>query len=223
MAVGGTPFYLSKMDRTQSLAQNVDRLFFHQEGELRDEYEFLFRSLFKDSTIYRRIVELLAKKAVGMTREDIITSLKITDGGKLTEALKNLIKCDFIREYKAFGKKERNRLYQLTDLFTLFFIKFVKDNRSEDGGFWLSHVNTPSHNSWSGYAFEQVCLHHIPQIKSALGISGVATEISSWIGMINGKKAAQIDLIIDRKDETINLCEMKYSRTEYDITPSYMK
>lgn len=223
MVVGGTPFYLSKMNRSQSLAQNVDRLFFHHEGELREEYEFLFRSLFKDSTIYRRIVELLAKKAIGMTRDNIISSLKVADGGKLSEALRNLIKCDFIREYKAFGKKERNRLYQLTDLFTLFYLKFVKDNRSEDEGFWLSQVNTPSQNSWSGYAFEQVCLHHIRQIKKALGIAGVATETSSWIGMTDGKKTGQIDLIIDRKDETINLCEMKYSRKDYDITPLYMK
>lgn len=223
MIVGGTPFYLAKMDKRHSLSQNVDRLFFHHEGDLRDEYEFLFRSLFKDSVLYRRIVELLSEKSAGMTREEIISSLKVSDGGNLTEAIKNLIKCDFIREYKSFGKRERDRLFQLSDLFTLFYIKQVKDHRSESEGFWLSNVNSPSQNSWSGYAFEQVCLHHIRQIKEALGISGVAAEISSWIGMEDGKKAAQIDLVIDRKDETINLCEMKYSREEYDISPSYMR
>lgn len=223
MIVGGTPFYLAKMNRNQSLAQNVDRLFFHYDGELRDEYEFLFRSLFKESSIYKRIVELLAKKAVGMTREEILKTLKISNGGKLTEVLKNLIKCDFIRVYKSFGKKERDRLYQLTDLFTLFYIKRVKDNRSEEDGFWLSNANSNSHNSWTGYAFEQVCLHHIRQIKYALGISGIASEVSSWIGLVDGKKVGQIDLIIDRSDETINLCEMKYSRAKYDITPAYMK
>lgn len=223
MIVGGTPFYLAKMDKKQSLSQNVDRLFFHHEGELRDEYEFLFRSLFKDSALYRRIVELLSEKSVGMTREEIMSSLKVSDGGNFSEAIKNLIKCDFIREYKSFGKRERDRLFQLSDLFTLFYIKQVKDYKLESEGFWLSNVNSPSQNSWSGYAFEQVCLHHIRQIKEALGISGVATEISSWIGMEDGKKTAQIDLVIDRKDETINLCEMKYSREEYDISPSYMR
>ncbi|MCM1489276.1 MAG: ATP-binding protein [Muribaculum sp.] len=223
MIVGGTPFYLAKMDKRQSLSQNVDRLFFHHEGELRDEYEFLFRSLFKDSVLYSRIVELLSEKSTGMTREEIISLLKVPDGGNFTEAIKNLIKCDFIREYKSFGKKERDRLFQLSDLFTLFYIKQVKDHRSETEGFWLSNVNSPSQNSWGGYAFEQVCLHHIKQIKEALGISGVATEISSWIGMEDGKKTAQIDLVIDRKDETINLCEMKYSREEYDISPAYMR
>ena len=223
MIVGGTPFYLTKMDKKLSLSQNVDRLFFHHEGELRDEYDFLFRSLFKDSALYRRIVELLSEKSTGMTREEIISSLNVPDGGNFTEAINNLIKCDFIREYKSFGKKERYRLFQLSDLFTLFYIKQVKDHRSESEGFWLSNVNSPSQNSWSGYAFEQVCLHHIRQIKEALGVSGVAAEISSWIGMEDGKKTAQIDLVIDRKDETINLCEMKYSREEYDISPSYMR
>lgn len=108
MAMGGTPFYLTKLERSQSLAQNIDRLFFHHAGELRAEYDFLFRSLFKESTIYRRVVELLAKKSVGMTREEIMSSLKIPYGGKLSEVIKNLITCDFVREYKAFGKKETN-------------------------------------------------------------------------------------------------------------------
>lgn len=223
MVMGGTPFYLDKIDRTQSLAQNIDRLFFHHAGELRTEYDVLFRSLFKESAIYRRIVELLARKSIGMTRDEIMESLGITYGGKLSEAIKNLIICDFVREYRAFGKKERDKLYQLTDLFTLFYLKQVKDNQMEDEGFWVSRINSPAHHAWSGYAFEQVCLHHIKQIKAALGISGVATQISSWIGMENGKKTGQIDLVIDRRDETINLCEMKYSRDEYDITPSYMR
>lgn len=223
MVMGGTPFYLAKIDRTLSLAQNIDRLFFHHNGELRSEYDLLFRSLFKDSTIYRRVVELLAKKSMGMTREEIMEALKLPYGGKLSEVMKNLIICDFVREYRSFGKKERNRLYQLTDLFTLFYLKQVKENVTEDSDYWLTHIDSPSHRAWSGYAFEQVCLHHIRQIKIALGISGVGVQTSSWIGQEDGKKSGQIDLILDRRDETINLCEMKYSTKEYDITPSYVK
>lgn len=223
MAIGGTPFYLTKLERSQSLAQNIDRLFFHHAGELRTEYDFLFCSLFNESSIYRRVVELLSKKSTGLTRAEIIDSLKLPYGGKLSEVIKNLITCDFIREYKSFGKKERDKLYQLTDLFTLFYLKQVKDNEIEDGDYWSSHIDSPSHRAWSGYAFEQVCLHHIRQIKAALGISGVGTQTSSWIGMENGKKAAQIDLVIDRRDETINLCEMKYSSKIYDITAAYAR
>lgn len=222
MVVGGTPYYLSKMDKAQSLAQNIDRLFFHNAGELRNEYDFLFRSLFKDSTTYRRVVEVLASKSMGMTREDIASSLDVSAGGTLTEVMENLIRCDFVREYNAFGNKRKGKLYQLTDLFTLFYIKQVKDAKTQDGDYWRTRIDSPSHRAWAGYAFEQVCLHHIPQIKMALGISGVATQVSSWRGVEDGKMTGQIDLIIDRRDETINLCEMKYSLREYDITSMYL-
>lgn len=223
MAVGGTPFYLSKMNKSQSVAQNIDRLFFHHSGELKNEFDFLFRSLFKDSTVYRRVVELIAAKSIGLTREEIADSLNLSKGGNLTEVLNNLISCDFIREYRAFGNKRKSSLFQLTDLFTLFYLKQVKGNSLEDGDYWITHSDSPSHRAWSGYAFEQVCLHHIRQIKSAIGISGVATQVSSWFGMEDGRKSGQIDLVIDRHDETINLCEMKYSIKKYEITPSYME
>lgn len=221
MTMGGTPFYLAKIDRSRSLAQNIDLLFFHHEGELRTEYDVLFRSLFKDSGIYKRVVELLAKKSTGMTREEIITALDIPKGGALSEVMQNLITCDFIREYKAFGKKLRGKLYQLTDLFTLFYLKQVKDNQDEED-FWTTRIDSPAHRAWSGYAFEQVCLHHIPQIKEALGIAGVASSVSSWTGEEEGRRIGQIDLIIDRRDEVINLCEMKYSLNEYEITSAYL-
>ena len=135
--------------------------------------------------------------------------------------MQNLITCDFIREYKAFGKKLRGKLYQLTDLFTLFYLKQVKDNQDEED-FWTTRIDSPAHRAWSGYAFEQVCLHHIPQIKEALGIAGVASSVSSWTGEEEGRRIGQIDLIIDRRDEVINLCEMKYSLNEYEITSAYL-
>ena len=222
MAIGGTPFYIKKMDSRFSLAQNINRLFFKESGDLRNEYDFLFRSLFKDSSAYRRVVELLASKAEGMTRNEILTSLKIDEGGNLTEVLKNLIACDFIRVYNSFGKKERDRVYQLTDLFTLFYLKQIRGNENEDENYWLSRIDLPSRRAWSGYAFEQVCLHHIPQIKKALGINGIATKTGAWTGFKNGKKVGQIDLVIDRRDGIVNLCEMKFSINPFEITKGYM-
>lgn len=223
MAMGGTPFYLSKIDKGMSLAQNIDKLFFRKTGELRHEYDFLFRSLFHDSSLYRQIVELLASKGEGLTRAEIKTMLNIQDGGNLSEALKNLISCDFIRAYESYGKKERDRLYQLTDLYILFYLKQVKGNESEDEDYWLSRIDLPSRRAWSGYAFEQVCLHHIPQIKKALGINGIATKTGSWTGFQNGKKVGQIDLVIDRRDDIVNLCEMKFSTQPFEITKEYME
>lgn len=222
MIMGGTPFYLAKIDKSMSLPQNIDRLFFSNRGELRIEYDILFRSLFNESTIYRRVVELLAKKSIGMTRDEIMSFLKLPVGGYLSEVLQNLITCDFIRDYNAFGKKRRDKLFQLTDLFTLFYLKQVKETQASDDGYWSSGIDSPSHRAWTGYAFEQVCLHHIPQIKSALGIKGIQSSVSSWYGEVDGKKLGQIDLIIDRRDEVINLCEIKYSLHPYEITAAYM-
>ncbi|MDO4462231.1 MAG: ATP-binding protein [Bacteroidia bacterium] len=217
MIMGGTPYYLSMIDKSMSLNQNIDQLFFGQNAQLRSEYDFLFKSLFKNSMIYRRVVEILATKSRGMTRGELMKELGQTDGGALTEVLSNLKSCDFLRSYAAFGKRERDVMYQLTDMYTLFYLQFVKSYNGQDLHKWSNLADTPVRHAWSGYAFEQVCLHHIEQIKKSLGILGVRGDVCSWLLPQKG----QIDLIIDRNDQVINLCEMKYSSTEYEITAKY--
>lgn len=224
MIFGGIPFYLEMLRKGQSLAQAVDSLFFRESGELRSEYDFLFRSLFNESAAYRGVVEALSKKSKGMTRQEIQSSIKMSDGGRLTDILDNLCNCDFIRRYSAFGNKERNMVYQLTDLFTLFHFRYVKGSSVQDENFWSLQTDTPQHNTWCGYAFEQVCLHHIPQIKKALGINGIRSDISAWsCRQTDEHQGAQIDLVIDRRDQVINLCEAKFSNNEYAITADYEK
>lgn len=224
MIFGGIPFYLEMVRKGQSLAQTVDSLFFRESGELRSEYDFLFRSLFNESAAYRGVVEALSKKSKGMTRQEIQSSIKMSDGGRLTDILDNLCNCDFIRRYSAFGNKERNMVYQLTDLFTLFHFRYVKGSSVQDENFWSLQTDTPQHNTWCGYAFEQVCLHHIPQIKKALGINGIRSDISAWsCRQTDEHQGAQIDLVIDRRDQVINLCEAKFSNNEYAITADYEK
>ena len=166
-------------------------------------------------------------KKKGLTREEIVEITKISDGGTLTEILNNLNRCDFIREYKAIGKEQRECLYQLTDLFTLFYLNFVKDGNSQDASFWSNTSFSGERNAWAGYSFEQVCLHHIRQIKSKLSILGVLSNIYSWNskGFIDsdGTKwnGGQIDLLIDRNDDVINICEIKYCNDEFVITDEY--
>lgn len=224
MIFGGIPFYLEMLRKGQSLAQAVDSLFFRESGELRSEYDFLFRSLFNESAAYRGVVEALSKKSKGMTRQEIQSSIKMSDGGRLTDILDNLCNCDFIRRYSAFGNKERNMVYQLTDLFSLFHFRYVKGSSVQDENFWSLQTDTPQHNTWCGYAFEQVCLHHIPQIKKALGINGIRSGISAWsCRQTDEHQGAQIDLVIDRRDQVINLCEAKFSNNEYAITADYEK
>lgn len=216
----GVPYYLNMLDSEESLIQNVDHLLFSQTGELRDEYNFVFRSLFEEYTIYHKIVELLSKKKKGMTREELQQGLKISSGGNFTDALNNLQNCDFIRKYHCLGKKQRDALYQLTDCFTYFYLSFVSDFAGQDESAWSNMIDNPKKTAWMGYAFEQVCLLHLPQIKQALGISGILTDASAWVGS-DGEEKGQIDLVIDRRDRTINLCEMKYSMGLYEITKAY--
>ena len=222
MILGGTPYYLQMLQKGMSLSQNIDYLFFSENAELREEYGFLFKSLFNDSAIYRSTVELLSRKAKGMTRIEIVQSLKLSEGGAISEVLENLCNCDFIRKYSAFGKKERDVLYQLTDLFTLFYLRFVKNSNRRDEHLWSNMIDSAERRTWSGYSFEQVCLHHIPQIKQRLGISGIQSDVCSWnTPATEEHKGGQIDLLIDRRDQIINLCEMKYSTQEYEITKRY--
>ena len=219
MIMGGTPYYLSLLRPELSLRQNVDELFFSQNAILDSEYEFMFSSLFNASHTYRRVVECLSSKMKGLTRSEIVKELKITESGMITEVMDNLEKCDFIRRYKAFGKKQRDSIYQLTDMYTLFYLRFVKDNKGMNENAW-STMSDGKRSVWSGYAFEQVCLLHTNQIKKALSIAGVASNICTWVNNGEGK-GAQIDLVIDRADKVMNLCEMKYGTSRYEMTIDY--
>ena len=213
MILGGTPLYLQMLERDKSLTQNIDNLFFVQNAPLSREYNFLFRSLFNEATLHKQIIESLASKASGLTRTEIMDATKIEDGGALTKALRNLCDCDFIRQYTAFGKTERGTIYQLTDLFTLFHLRYVKGYRGQDENHWQNMIDSPSRRAWSGYSFEQLSLHHIRQIKQKLGISGVQSDICGWKG-----DGAQIDLLILRDDHVVNLCEMKFAGDAYHIS-----
>ena len=116
---------------------NIDEMYFREGAPLRNEYDFLFRSLFKDSGFYMRIVDVISKKNKGITRQEIATQAKVAASGTLTKALKNLVNCDFIRKYTAFGKQKRDALYQLTDLSILFYKRFVENYGGKDEHHWM--------------------------------------------------------------------------------------
>lgn len=226
MIFGGIPFYLDMMNAEMPLSTNVDTLFFGADTPLRSEYNFMFRSLFKESGNYQKVVECLSKKLSGLTREEISSATKL-NGGDLTTILQNLNSCDFIRVYSNPVKEKRGKIYQLTDMFTLFYLRFVKKSNSQDKRYWTNLTHSVRQNAWAGYAFEQVCLHHIDQIKEKLGISGILCDVYAWSEKSffdsegNSWKGGQIDLILDRDDKVMNLCEMKYSQEEYAISGSY--
>lgn len=219
MAMGGVPFYLENIDVKRSVAQNIDQLFFHESGFLKNEFYNLFRSLFKKEERHIAIIEALAKKSKGLTRTELAKFSKLKNGGGLTRIIKELEQCGFIRKYSPFGKKKRGSLFQLIDQYSLFYLKYIKDQKAEGVGTWLMQSEQPTWRAWSGYAFEQICFYHIQQIKKALGISGIYSEVSSWRS--EGEAGAQVDLVIDRRDRVINLCEIKFSVREFSIDKSY--
>lgn len=220
MIMGGIPFYLKQMQKGLSVAQNIDRLFFEIGCALDGEFDNLYRALFKFSENYIRIVEALASKGKGLTRQEIIQQTKLPNNGGLTTMLKELESCGFIRQYEPFAKQKKDILYQLTDFYSLFYFRFIQKNRYRDEHFWTNSLGSGIHRSWSGYAFEMLCLMHIAEIKKALGISGVQSLTSSWRSN-SSEEGAQIDLVIDRKDQTVNLCEMKYADRTFVIDKQY--
>lgn len=219
MVMGGIPYYWSFLQKGLSLAQNIDRMFFAENGELTHEFDALYASLFRNPRIHLEIITTLATKKAGMTREELLVNTHLENTGQFNTALKELEQCSFIRKYTHIGKKNRDAVYQLMDNYTLFYFKFIQQNVNGDQHFWTSQQPTAVHDTWAGLAFERVCLQHLEQIKKALGFSAVISTAHSWIHKPKDKndKGVQIDLLIDRNDDVINVCEMKYSKDLYII------
>ncbi len=220
MVFGGIPFYWDEVAKGLSAAQNIQQICFSENGLLRTEFSNLYSSLFSNAGRHIAIVNALAKKAKGLTRYEIIKGSALPDGGSMTRLLDELEESGFIRKYIPFDKKMRTSLYQLTDFYTLFYLRFIKDTAHFEKNKWLNTIDSPAHRAWSGYAFEQVCLYHIDQLKHGLGITAVETNVSSWRST-SLDKGAQIDLVIDRRDQVINLCEMKFSINQFTIDKKY--
>lgn len=220
MVLGGIPYYLSLLDPELSCRQNMDELLFNRRGELWDEFTHLYRTLFSNSDQYIRLVEALSQKRGGLTREEIIRKTKIAANGVLSKMLEDLANSGFVRRVNTYGQKKHNAHYQLADYYTIFYLRFLKENDGRDGHFWSNALDNPSLRAWLGLTFEQLCMDHLSQIRSALGIEGVLSESSVWSSRgdeSEDSRGAQIDLLIDRRDRTVNLCEIKFSVNEYEI------
>ena len=223
MAMGGIPQYLNDIRKGESATQAIDRVCFSKDGLLTEEFPNLYTSLFDDAQKHLAIVNALAKKPAGLNRNEIIKECHFTSGGTVTRLLEELTESGFITAYFPFGKNIKDSLYKLTDEYSLFYLKFIRNNKNGGNGTWTRLFTSGSWRSWSGLAFESICAKHLMPIKKALGIEGVYTEVSSWrkVGAGN-EKGAQIDLIIDRNDRCINLCEMKFSDHPYEINKAYL-
>ena len=222
MALGGIPYYWRYLARGISLAQNLDRLCFAVDAPLKGEFDELYSSLFRDAISYKKVVAALAKKKIGMTRLELIEALDISTTGRLSEILKTLEASGFIRSYRSYGAKKKNAIYQLTDPFTLFHFRFL-ETPSTDEHFWSSTLSSPAQAAWRGLAFERLCLLHLPQVRRALGVGSIHVEAYGWSfkGDETYPDGVQIDLVLERADNVINICEMKYSADVYAIDKAY--
>ena len=222
MAMGGIPHYLKEVRGSRSVIQNIDYLCFSNAGILTDEFSKLYPSLFERADNHIAVVRALAKKRQGLVRKDIIEIAKITNGGGTTRVLEELEQSGFITSYHPFGKKKKEKLYRLTDEYSLFYLKFIEDRVNTGPGTWKHLSQSAGYKSWSGYTFESICMKHLLQIKKALGIANVYTIPYSFIKRgTPTEKGAQIDLVLDRADSVINLIEMKFHKEVYSISKAY--
>ena len=223
MVFGGIPYYLNYLERNKSVAQNVDNIFFAKNAKLKNEFDRLFDSLFVGAEGVKSIVRLLYKRNSGFTRKEIIKNLQITDGGKISRDLNALITNDFIMKYVPFGLSKKEEHYKLIDPFCLFYLHFVEGQNSLLGKHWEQLNNTQPVIAWRGFSFENVCFNHINQIKRSLGISGVITSTSAWSKKKDDEEGTQIDLLIIRNDNVINMCECKFYSDVFTVDELYFR
>ena len=223
MVMGGIPFYLKEIVKGKSATQMIDDICFSPSGLLYNEYGQLYHALFRNADHHIKLVETLAAHPQGLTRSDMAAKTQIAEGS-LTNTLDDLVECDFISHFQPFINKKKDAVYKLTDLYSLFYLKFIRPNKGVAHKIWEQLSNQSSYVAWSGYAFENICMMHTAQIKSALGIKGVFTKHSSW--KFSGDEVlpgTQIDMVIERADQIIHLCEAKFSKENYALTHAYIE
>ena len=222
MAVGGVPTYLNEAQRGETVTQTIDRIFFGDDIFLRSEFDNLYAALFEGYQNHISIIKALSEQWKGLSRQEIIQKTHLKDGGNLTQILEELESSSFISKLFPMGKKQKNVIYRLSDEYSLFYLKFIEKKSGNIKNEWLKIASSESYKIWCGYAFEGICIKHIESIKIALGISGIYTETASFMFKGNAdEEGFQIDLLIDRADNAINLCEIKFSNDDFQMTENY--
>lgn len=227
MVMGGIPYYLNMLNPDLSLDKNIDEIFFGKKAKLKGEHELLYKTLVKNYDEHFAVVESLSSNRIGLTRNEILERTGQPNNGLISKILENLINSDIVREYRYYGNKKRESIYQLCDFYTMFYYNFLKDSTTAgDKHFWSSSASNDLKNAWAESAFEQLCKDHTWLIKKKIGISAVICEISSWFSKpdedgYGQKRDVQIGLLIDRNDKVINLCETKFCNGELEIDEEY--
>ncbi len=228
MITGGVPKYLSYLEPGLSGAQCIHSLCFTPQAPLAGEFYKLYHSLFRNPEPHFSVVQALAKKHYGLARSELLKEAKLSGTGRTSEILTELIESGFIMLMPEIGKQTREVRYYLSDEYSLFYLNWIEPVKTTilqgvDVNYWLQYQNTQSWRIWVGYAFETVCFKHLGKIKDALRIGGVTTTSGFWKSIKDGKKESEVDLVIDRADQSINLCEIKFHRELFEMDGAYAK
>lgn len=225
LAMGGIPHYLEQINKGKSAAQNIQEMCFTKDGILRNEFENLYPALFDNANNHVKIIKALASKSKGLERQEILKQTNMSDGGWFSNILNELESSGFISTFEPLEKKKKDTLFRLTDEYSFFYLNFIEGKNKLQSDDWMSISSGQEYRIWCGYAFENLCMKHVNYIKKALGISGVKTNVNSFLHRKNEtyEKGFQIDMLIDRKDNIINICEMKFYSDEFSISSDYAK
>jgi uncharacterized protein len=222
MTMGGIPYYLDQIESGKSAMQNIEDVCFREDGILRSEFSYIFSSLFKNADKHELVLKTIFDKGGTLTRDELIKYSNFSSGGGISKVLNELEESGFITSFQRFGFKKANLLYRISDFYTLFYFRFILSAEKYEPNMWINKIDSPDFRAWSGLAFEQICFAHVPQIKRALNIGGVSSSTYSWHTKgVSDKKGSQIDLVIDRRDQVINLFEIKYSINQITVTKDY--
>lgn len=233
LVMGGIPHYLKQVKRNHSVIQNIDRICFQQDGLLYQEFSRLYTALFEDPELSMRLVRTIAQYHYGVSKEDLVKKIGKTSGGTFDKRLEELEISGFIQRFVPYGHKKRNQFFRVIDPYSLFYIFWIEDFSekrriaSQKTSYWATASQTPAWYNWAGYAFENLCYQHIDELLIALNLTHIACKIGSWRLIaqprLKEQQGAQIDLLFDRDDDTITLCEIKYSQHAFVIDKDYAK
>ena len=229
MVTGGVPKYLSHLRRGNSAAQLIHQLCFTSQAPLLMEFHMLYHSLFAKPDVHISIIKRLAQKRRGLTKKELTKLTKEKTSRTTNKILEELEESGFIALMPEMGKKVKDGLFVLTDEYSLFYLDWIDDAKhrilqNDDPNYWIKQQASSSWESWAGFAFESICLKHVANIKEALKIGAVQTQESYWRLKANpggNERGVQIDLLIDRADQCINICEIKFSNKPFVVTKQY--
>lgn len=215
MTLGGIAEYLEHVKPGESAVVTIERLCFQEGAYLENEYDQVFQSLFEDHSYHQKIMDVLSnKRKEGVTREELLTSLNLSSGGRFSDSLEELIQSGFVLRYKAYKDNTKSTFYRIYDEFCLFHLQFIVPFK---GSKWTQLFQKQEYKTWCGYAFETICLKHAEQVKKALKCDQIQSKNYSW-----RNTKAQVDLVIDRDDDVVNLCEIKFYNSEFSLDADYL-